>query len=118
MRLSQETLSALSLLAALILVVVPLSRLISARLVSTLRHLQSATESFPLHLATGGEIRLPRSNVREVNGLVENFRTMAAALSDQMRTIGEMNESWKRRSPNARPNWRKKVSSCPPSSIP
>lgn len=93
MRLSQETLSALSLLAALILVVVPLSRLISARLVSTLRHLQSATESFPLHLATGGEIRLPRSSVREVNGLVENFRTMAAALSDQMRTIREMNES-------------------------
>jgi len=91
--LSHETLISLAFLAALILVVVPLSRVISGRMVATLQQLQSATETFQIHLESRGEIPLPTSCIREVNGLVENFRAMIEALSNRVRTIRELNES-------------------------
>lgn len=93
MILSEETRGRLSLLAALILLVVPLARLISGRMVSTLQQLQTATERFPSHLETAGEVELPESRTKEISGLVDNFRTMAASLSRHVRDIRELNET-------------------------
>jgi PAS domain S-box-containing protein len=95
--LSHETVNALSFLALVILIVVPLSWLISGRLVSTLQQLQVATEKFPQHLDALHEILLPESTIREVNGLVDNFRTMAGTLSYHVRTINTLNDSLEER---------------------
>lgn len=92
-KMSEETKRSLSLLAALILLVVPLSRYTSARMVASLLHLREATEKLPAHLGAEGEVELPASSIREMNGLVENFRAMAAALSGHVRNIRELNET-------------------------
>jgi PAS domain S-box-containing protein len=93
MNLSEETLGKLFFLAALILLVVPLTRYISDRMVSALLNLQEATEKLPSHLGTEEQIELPASTIKEVNGLVDNFQIMAAALSSHVRNIRELNET-------------------------
>lgn len=91
--LSHETRVSMVMLAGIILLVIPLSRFLSSRLVSTLQQLQEATKSLPVCVAADCTMPLPSSSLREVDGLIENFRTMAETLVAQVGTIRGLNET-------------------------
>ena len=87
----------LTLLIVLVVLTVTLSHLLSKCLVSTLVRLQEATRSFPKRLDAVIPDSWPKSNIKELAALSNNFRDMARALvadiGERRRTEEALRES-------------------------
>lgn len=81
----------LSQLLLLSVVTIPLSSFISFRLTRSLEALQRATISLPDDVMLTVEPQLPGSSIREINGLMANFRGAALALQVQHQTLSGLN---------------------------
>jgi hypothetical protein len=73
----------LTLLFAILLAALALAELLSRKIVVTLGRLRTLTHELPVRLATDGhEIVWPESGIKEDNHLINNFREMAASLTE------------------------------------
>ena len=79
--LSQYSILRLALLNVLILFTVTISHLFSKGFVSTIMKLQDVTKSFPKRIEDTNGIIWPKSRVKELAALSDNFRDMALALA-------------------------------------
>lgn len=97
LRMNKEAVEAFALLAAVIIVMVPLSRIISARLAAPLEQLRTAAAALATHPLNPVEIHPSGFAILEVNDLEDNFSVMANALVERIRAIRELNESLEER---------------------
>jgi len=95
--LQSDATFSLGMLALLIVIVVPLSQVICRRLTADLETLREETQRLPLLVREGKEVTLPSSNVREVAGVIDNFRETCAALAQQYQSLDSLNSGLERR---------------------
>lgn len=93
---SKSTFS-LSMLALLILIIVPLSQVICSRLTADLATLRKETRRLPKLVREGVAVILPNSRIQEVTGLIENFRETCTALGQQYQTLDHLNNKLEKR---------------------
>ncbi|MEN6437866.1 MAG: PAS domain S-box protein [Syntrophobacter sp.] len=77
---SHHSITGLIILNLLILFTITMSHLFSKGFVSTIVRLQDVTRSLPKRLDDVGHIAWPKSNIKELAALSNNFRDMASAL--------------------------------------
>ena len=90
--LNHRTLILLGVLAALILVVIALSRYFSRRLLMPITALGRVTGQLPTKIALGEQITWPPAQVQEELDLQGNFRLMEQALRKSFQELNEINE--------------------------
>lgn len=95
--LQADTALSLDMLAVLILIVVPLSQLICRRLTADLVTLREETQRLPTLVREGRGVSLPSSTIRDVAGLIENFRETSAALGQQYQSLDNLNSVLEKR---------------------
>ena len=92
--LSRQSITSFSLMLVLIISTVCFSRLAGNRLLRPLLRLQYVTINLPRQITEDNStIPWPKSNIREIHCLIDNFRKMAVILTQQHHDLSALNES-------------------------
>jgi|WetSurMetagenome_2_1015567.scaffolds.fasta_scaffold00063_21 two-component system, cell cycle sensor histidine kinase and response regulator CckA len=92
-----ETTMLLLILWGLIVIIAPVSSVICSSLTSDLRRLEENTKRLPEAVRKSEAIVLPDSNIREISGLIGNFRDMSATLISQYEKMDALNAGLEKR---------------------
>lgn len=95
--IGSTTIRALGAVAAMLLVIIAASRLISSRLANVFVQLEDMTRQLPERLVAGEVISWPPALASEAEGLTANFQQMATTLQHHVLQMEHLNQSLEQR---------------------